>query len=60
MREGISDFKDLRVGDIVLFSNRVPPFFLERQKFASKFDSTKLYLVAQRRNIIAVLKREGE
>jgi hypothetical protein len=52
------DFVDLNKGDEVLFSKKVPPVLLERQKYASKFDSEKLYWTIQRRNINAVLNRK--
>jgi hypothetical protein len=60
IREDLCDFVDLRKGDIVLFDRKVPPFLLERQKYASQFDSEKLYWVVQRSRIVAVISRIGE
>ena len=60
IREDLCDFVYLRKGDIVLFDRKVPPFLLERQKYASQFDSEKLYWVVQRSRIVAVISRIGE
>jgi hypothetical protein len=57
LREDLIDFVDLREGDIVLFDRRVPPVLLERQKYASQFDSEKLYWFIQRCRIVAVIER---
>jgi hypothetical protein len=53
-----SHIDDLRVGDEVLFSSKVPPFALERQKYSAKFSNTETYYVIHRRNINAVLNRK--
>jgi co-chaperonin GroES (HSP10) len=58
--EMVSDFKDLKVGDEVLFDKKYMPFTLERTLYASKFDDKKLYFVVPRARIVAVIKREGE
>ena len=51
----LSDFEDLKVGDVVLFDKKYKPFLLERQKYASKFSQDKLYWVVQRRRVVAKL-----
>jgi hypothetical protein len=57
IREDLTDFVDLEKGDVVLFERRTIPYLLERQKYASQFDSEKLYWVVQRSRIIAVIER---
>jgi hypothetical protein len=51
------DFKDLKIGDLVLFDRKSVPFLLERTTWNSKFDD-KLYWCIQRKNIVAILNRK--
>jgi hypothetical protein len=57
IREDLIDFVDLREGDVVVFDRRVPPFLLERQRYASQFSSEKLYWATQRCRITVVIER---
>jgi hypothetical protein len=47
---------ELNKGDVVLFDKKYRKIYLERTTYASKFDSSQLYLVVPRRRIACVIK----
>lgn len=53
--KGLVDFKGLKVGDMVLIDKNSYPFYLERSRYNSSFDSDTQYLCCQKKHIIAVL-----
>ena len=57
LRDNFSHIVDLRVGDEVLFDNKVPPMYLERLGYTGVFDNGKQYWCIPRRRIIAILNR---
>jgi co-chaperonin GroES (HSP10) len=59
LNDAYVDFLDLKVGDEVLFDKRYSPILLERQLYASKFDSEKLYVVVPRRKIAMVINKKA-
>jgi hypothetical protein len=57
LRPEYSHIDDLRVGDEVLFDPKAANFLLERTESLATFNGNELYLVVNRRRIIAVLNR---
>jgi len=51
------DFKELEVGDEVMFNPGSPVFPLERKSYLAQFDGNNLYNVIQRRRIALVLSK---
>jgi len=53
------DFKELEVGDEVMFNPGSPVFPLERKSYLAQFDGNNLYNVVQRRRIALVLSKNN-
>lgn len=53
------DFRDLRIGDLVLYNPNTPIFKLERTAYLAQFDDDNLYNVVQRRRIAIVLSKNN-
>jgi hypothetical protein len=58
LRDIYSHIEDLRVGDEVLFDNKVPPSYLERLGYTGVFDNGKQYWCIPRRRISMILNRK--
>jgi hypothetical protein len=57
LREEYCHIDNIQVGDLVLFDPKSPNFFLERTRALATFDGDEMYLVVNRRRIIAILNR---
>jgi hypothetical protein len=60
LRDSYSHIDDLRVGDEVLFDNKVAPSYLERLGYTGVFDNGKQYWCLPRRRISLILNRKNE